>query len=335
MAMDTGSGMTHDGAEERADMVERLLKVAGVREEPPREDYERVLAAATAALWAQRSRQRRQRGLRTAGLAAALLAGVAVVLRLVPAPAAPAAAERVVGEAIVLGTGDDFWRPLRAADGPLAAGDTIRTTAGGRVALRLASGASLRIDELTEVVLASAGRMELRRGAVYVDSGAEARSDGVVEVVTAMGTARDVGTQFQVRVSLEALRVWVREGVVALQYGTQSASAAGEQLTLWSSGVLERAALLRSDPGWGWIESVAVAPPIDNRPLASVLAWIGRETGREIRYSSADAEQRARTVILHGSVHDLVPLDALDAALATTDLGYTLLPDGAILIRPR
>ena len=58
-----------------------------------------------------------------------------------------------------------------------------------------------------------------------------------------------------------------------------------------------------------------------------LLAWVARETGRQLHYESTAVEARAANVILHGNIRHLAPLAALDVMLATTDLEYTLVGD--------
>jgi hypothetical protein len=54
-----------------------------------------------------------------------------------------------------------------------------------------------------------------------------------------------------------------------------------------------------------------------------------------VTYDSAETEARVRRVILHVSGLDLSPVDALDVALAATDIEYALPDDATILLRPR
>ena len=49
-----------------------------------------------------------------------------------------------------------------------------------------------------------------------------------------------------------------------------------------------------------------------------------------LEFETAEAEQIARTTILHGSI-DMEPLPMLSAVMATTDLEHTLL-EGALQI---
>src|SRR2546427_815740 len=81
----------------------------------------------------------------------------------------------------------------------------------GRAALRLDAGPSVRLDAGSDLRLVSAHVLELRRGAVYVDTGARspngsaATASGAegpaspIEIRTSLGRVRDVGTQFEVR----------------------------------------------------------------------------------------------------------------------------------------
>jgi hypothetical protein len=65
-------------------------------------------------------------------------------------------------------------------------------------------------------------------------------------------------------------------------------------------------------------------PDMDGQPASALIAWVARETGRNLRYATPQVEQRAATVILHGEIRHLAPLEALEAMLATTDLWVEL-----------
>ena len=77
---------------------------------------------------------------------------------------------------------------------------------------------------------------------------------------------------------------------------------AGEQLTIGSTGALTRAAVDRQDPGWNWITDVTPPYAIEDRRLAEFLAWVCRETGRDLVFASPQVEAEAREIILRGSV---------------------------------
>ena len=67
---------------------------------------------------------------------------------------------------------------------------------------------------------------------------------------------------------------------------------------------------------WRWVESVAPEFTIDGRTLDEFLAWAGRETGRKIVYTSADAAREAEQTRLKGSVAGLAPEAAVAAVFA-------------------
>ena len=208
----------------------------------------------------------------------------------------------------------------------LSAGTKLRTLPGGGAALSLGDGASLRLASATEVQLDRPRELTLRSGTVYLDNRASLGTG--YRVGTPLGTVRDVGTQFEVRVADGSLRVRVREGQVEIDRpGARLTGAAGEQLEIDVLGGVTRSAIATTDPEWQWAEAMAQAPEIDGRPATELFAWVARETGRRLRYASPEVEQRAATVILHGNIRHLAPLAALDAMLATTDLEYALLGD--------
>jgi hypothetical protein len=71
---------------------------------------------------------------------------------------------------------------------------------------------------------------------------------------------------------------------------------------------------------WDWTLQAAPTIDIEGLPLAQFLAWAARETGREIVYASPEAEAEAAGIVVHGSIAELSPTEALDAVLATTSV---------------
>ena len=112
-----------------------------------------------------------------------------------------------------------------------------------------------------------------------------------------------------------------------------SAATPGEQLSIDASGVIRRTPIAADDPAWHWVQALAAAPDVDNQPLAVLVAWVARETGIKVRYATPAVERRAMTTILHGSIRNLEPLEALAVMLATTDLQHEVLADGTIMIK--
>ena len=266
------------------DLLGRIVRAAGRRETAAPEIRDRVFAAASATLQIK-LRSRRHRTLWRMAAAAAVLAAVGIgFATLQSGQALPVAfSDQFVGEATFRSDAGDSWAPL-ARDRRLLAGSQLRTGRGGRVGLILLQGASLRLDELTDVRLLSPSRVEVLAGTVYVDSRA---TGDTIEVVTPVGVTRDVGTQFEVQYRDRAQRVRVREGAVLMQVGTgEFRGAAGEQFLVSPTGGVQRAGIAANDGSWEWVQLVARAPDIENMPLSALLEWVARETGRPVRYDS-------------------------------------------------
>ncbi|MCM2269541.1 MAG: FecR family protein, partial [Thermoanaerobaculia bacterium] len=203
----------------------------------------------------------------------------------------------------------------------------------GRVALRWHDGRSLRLDEGTELVLLEAHRIELRRGALYLDS-AEALAGGGPEIATIHGRFRAIGTQFEVRLDRapeSGVRLRVRRGAVELRAGKlRDAVAAGAELHLGADGRARRAAVATHGAAWAWVLEAAPVPDVDGWTLARFLAWYGRESGLEIAYADAASAALATEVVLHGATARLRPAEALAAAAASA--GFETRAEGGRLV---
>lgn len=307
-----------------------LLAATGPRGRASPEAMAAVRAAVEAEWRATVTAGRRRRQF-TGWAAAAGVAMAAVAVWIAQPTLAPvdplvASVTRVVGEVQQDG-GDGRWIPLDAA-GPVQAGTQLRTGSGGRVALRMTDGVELRLDSGTVLALLDAEHARLTKGAVYVDSRAEASATSTdFELATPAGAVRHLGTQYEARLAGNGLRVAIREGRV--QVGTPTGAvqgAAGEQLVV-GSGRIERSALARTATEWNWLATVTPPFTLEGRNVEDFLVWAGRETGRAVVFASPDAAQRARAVILSGTVEGLTPDEALAAVLSTTSLRAGIEPD--------
>ena len=342
------------------DVLAELVRAAGRRPLPAEDDRSRVFAASQRA-WRQavQVQRRRRRYLALAASVAALAIGGTIVSQLTPTTPLPVIASTAVmdGQVLALAPRTDEWRAVGGAGDDWVAGTRLRTSAGSRVSLNLASGGSLRVDESTEMTLTSSERLVLIAGTMYFDSGTTTGTPtgtptgaatgaptgtpseaGTLEVVTSHGLVRKTGTQFEVMSTPASLRVRVREGSVEIEREQQLAGltgTAGEQLRLDSAGDVERTPFSPVDPAWSWAIALADVPPIDGRPLVELLDWVARETRHELRFADTDTENQAENVILRGSLANATPLEALEAALATTDLEHVVQEDGVLLIRLR
>ncbi len=315
--------------------VARWLQIAGPRLEAPERDAAIVKWAARAEWRRQvRAQSRRKWTWRAGGLlAAAALAGVVlnpgIFKRVEPAAQDPV----VVVAAVETRTGLE----LPASEGGLLrTGDVVETGAGGvpaRVALRMLSGASVRLDTNSRLKLVSATKLELERGAVYVDSGF-AGASGELAIRTPRGIVQHVGTQYEVRLMEEAgtVRVRVREGVVELkgEGGTFTVQAESE-LTVPEVGDVKPAELPCYGDAWQWVQEILPELHTDGRPLGEFLNWAVREGCWELRFASEVAEA-ASGELVHGSIRGLSLKQAMElVVLLGSDLNYTL-EDGVLTI---
>lgn len=200
-------------------------------------------------------------------------------------------------------------------------GEWIETGDRSRVALRFGVGTSVRLDSGSRVRPLAPGAIELSAGAVYVDSGNE---NSQFEVRTPLGIARDIGTQFEVRLIDETLRLRVRTGVVELTDRARSISGrAGTEITMSSTGAVSRPTTTHGAE-WDW--TTRVSPPLEMEgvTLATFLGGVAREQGWTVEYRETTTAHEAARIILHGSVRGLAPEDAVEVAVTTSGFHYRL-----------
>jgi hypothetical protein len=117
-----------------------------------------------------------------------------------------------------------------------------------------------------------------------------------------------VGPQYVASVHAGALQVAVREGSIAIDRGQIPVVAlAGESLTVSQDGSVARSQVDSHGQAWHWAGAIAPEFAIEGRSLDEFLAWAGRETGRKIVYTSADAAREAEQTMLKGSTSGLAP----------------------------
>jgi len=321
---------------ENDDAVARIIRLAGHR--PVADDAVRArVYAAVHARWQQSVATAPTRRLMPWLAAAAALVAVAVGLTVLRSPdgvanAAVATLQTARGEVWIARGGSDDWRQAGAGDlGELRAGDALRTATDGRAVVLLIPGASLRLNADTRVVLNAADRIEVAEGTIYLDSGGKANGAAVTRLHTPLGEVWDVGTQFELRADPQTLRIRVREGAVQFQGDDRSVhSEAGDELLIPVRGDTVRGHIAPDDDAWGWVADLASFHAQGDYTAATLLAWIGRETGRTLRFDGPATQAHAETLLLHGA-EGLSPRDTLDVVAATTDLRYAL-ESGTILI---
>jgi hypothetical protein len=234
------------------DAALRLLRLAGRREPVPLEREARLRAAVHAHWRTTLAERKRHRWLWVAlPLAAAALIVLAVLapLRGVAPRVIIGSVEMIAGQVRI----DERGVETQAAVGrQLSVGSLVVTGDGGQVALRLDKDASLRLDVASRLAMEAGDRIRLESGAVYLDNGSGAPGRGL-EIVTPFGSVQDIGTQLEVRLVGDRLRVRVREGMASLRRQSLLATVrAGEEAALGGDGAVQLTRVAADDPGWGW-----------------------------------------------------------------------------------
>jgi len=324
------------------DPLAPLFRHASARLRPP-PGIEGEIRATVRNEWQQLiNRRRRQRRSVAFGLAASILLAVTAVLMRPPAglPEDPPQLARIARQ-----SGNIFMRRLgqpeadskRLAQQGLAAGQVVHTSPDARLALNWFTGASLRLNENSELVLLSGQAIELTRGQLYVDAGTDRGTSDAnlpIEIRTRAGVVRHLGTQYITAVDPEGTTVTVREGRVSVALAqSETFAKAGEQLRVSAQGRTERLPVPVYGELWRWAESITPALELDGLSAWSFVQWAGRETGRRVVFDSDATESLARETLLRGTV-DQQPLRALGLILQTSDLDHTT-SGGEILIRQR
>jgi FecR-like protein len=312
--------------------IEALLRDAGPRAAIPEEDLAAIRDSA-------RIEWRRRYGDPASGVArrwwipVAAAASVAIVVGLVallwrgrPAKTAPPAPEVA---AVIERVGADLpWK----AGGRLLAGAPIETGPSGSVALRMAGGASVRVDGSTRLRVGSRTLVELASGAVYVDTAA----GEAVAVRAPAGVFHPAGTQFEVRVEEGSTSLKVREGSVTLEGTTRlrERAAAGEELVVDAQGSIARHSIAPFGPEWEWVLAAAAVPDIEGMKVHRFLDWIAHEAGWRVEFADGEAASLADSVDLHGSVSHLAAREAIGVVLSSAGLEHRI-TNGALVVSVR
>lgn len=317
--------------------IENVLKSAGAREKPPAA-VERAVREGLRAEW--RTMVSERRGANRGRIGMALAAGLAVAAvatwLALPRPddsAEPVGRVAIAAKGLRVDTGFfTGWKPAVSGQS-LVAGDRVKSDATGSGALALPGGATARLDRRTRVTLASADKLILERGGLYIDGGPGPAAATELAVKTASGTVRHVGTQYEVRLIGSGVRLRVREGRVEWKSkaGPVAEGRGGEQLTIARDGSVAREATPLYGESWAWIDAATPGIELDGLRLVDFLDWAARELGREVRFDRPETEREAASIILHGSVSGLTAEQALAAVLATTRVSASI-TDGQIVV---
>lgn len=338
-----------DLAEERT--VGSLLQRAGHRPDFPAEDLLQIKEAAKAE-WLRHlaekkdSVQPRQGGSKwvwSLAAAAMVLLALGVAWRwsgptVSPGSAAVAQVQFVEGAASLF-LASDGAEPQKLPltnDSQIPPGSILETppateSKGSLVALKLTSGASLRLAAGSRLVAQGPSTVALERGLLYFDEDPTSNGGPVVEIETPYGTVRHLGTQFEVKLSEQQggqepnLRVRVREGLVEVDFqGTSHRAEKGVELAVFADGSTQRQKVLPHGPQWQWVQDSAPALEIEGTSAFDYLRWVSRETGLELSFASSDLETTSMDTILHGSIQGLQPRQSLTVVLPGCDLEHQI-----------
>lgn len=223
----------------------------------------------------------------------------------------------------VLTLGDEIYRGMTIETG---AGQGISFLLARNESLRLAANSTLRVDASDQFTLLS--------GRVYADTGDLVYRDGGLRIDTPFGAVSDIGTQFAVSLQDGTLDVAVREGRVDVRRESEKFVAmSGERLKLEGQGAATVSPLALTDDFWDWTTELAPAFDIEGKSLLDFLKWASRESGRILFFEDAELRMAAMRTELHGSVSDVLPLEAVESVIATTSFRYRIDSDRIIILR--
>jgi len=327
---------------EDGDDVASLLRLAGKRDAVPPERAARIRTAARAQ-WKEGVRRRTHRRYLygAAGLAAAASLVLAVSLWMLPSDNgvstttdASMRVEAITGPAwglVAPGTVDGFRVELEPGT-EIQPGMELVTAEDGRAAIRLASGHSVRLDRSTTIRLIDGRTLALDGGALYVDSGSGTPTEHPIEIRTPLGVVRETGTQYEVRLAGDAVRLRLREGTAVLQYDGQAQEVrAGAELRLGADGVPTRQVIPTHGPEWGWIAGITPVPDLEGLTAQAFLDWIAREKGLRLAFADESTARAAGETVLGGTIEVLSPDEALDAVLPTCRMRHRVAEDVLVI----
>lgn len=325
------------------DALGQLLRTAGVPKEPDEVQTARVRADVQQHWQAGVARRQRRNRLRYGAGFGTLVAAAAVWMfavivphqAVMPAETGGAVVERLEGAVFLQLAGQATPNNhLLAVGDELPRGATIISGAGERLAVRLPNGMSLRVDQASRLVYQDALNLTLEQGAIYVSSAANApEQHQSIRVHTNLGAVRDIGTQFEVRLDGEGLRVRVREGEIELDHADSKTSAkAGTDLRLTASGVLQHNTIDAHDDSWAWVSGIAPIPAFEGKNLGFFLDWYARERGLAMVFEQPANAAQHRMTEINGKFAGFSPDTLLEVVLPACGLDYEN-QGGAILIK--
>lgn len=305
-----------------------LLKVGGMRPVVPNDVRSRVRDALHAQ-WKRATRVRLWRKRFLYGLSAvavALLlydASLWLIARDLPSSVVIGFVENRTGTVLALEDDSGEMRSQVLTKGESVTNHSwLESSDTGRILIHLLNGATVRLDVNTRFGLESESSFILDRGTIYIDSeGTGAK----LAVSTRYGTVRNRGTQFEIKVDSENIRIRVREGAIVLRHhGGEETAAAGTQLSYSDAGKLSRSEIASYSPTYDWLSEIGPTFHLEGSSLTDFLEWISRENGWKIEYMDPGIRSSAPRIMLHGSVQGLPSYEIPGVVLPVCGLSYQL-----------
>ncbi len=303
--------------------VARLLRAAGTRQELPtvlRQKWEQQFRGELRPVLKQRRRRRHA----IMGLCAGIAALGLTTLLSYQAPVPPqfdVSVVRVSGDTEL--TTRETSKQTLSAGQSLSVDDAVSTGTAGYASLDY-QGYSIRLNSETRLQLLPEG-IALLSGEIYVsDEGQNTAIDGI-KVVTHLGTIKDIGTQFTVKLHGERLVSSVRRGTIVLHtqsedYRAEAGPDTARKITFSNTEPAQLGDLAPNGPEWEWIYRSAPEFILEGQTVAAFLDWASRESGLRLQYASKSAEIYAQTTLLHGEVQGIEPDRVIEPVIATTHL---------------
>jgi ferric-dicitrate binding protein FerR (iron transport regulator) len=163
-----------------------------------------------------------------------------------------------------------------------------------------------------------------------VDSGPAAVDP--VDIHTPLGLIQEIGTQFEVRLEGETVRVRLREGTVIVHREEQAHEVrVGTELAMDRNGSVIRRSISIHGPAWRWVADIAPMIDLEGRTARAFLDWVARERGWTLAFADESVARSAGEIVLGGTLERLTLEQSLDAVLPTCRMTYRV-KDGVLWI---
>jgi ferric-dicitrate binding protein FerR (iron transport regulator) len=327
---------------DHGDDVAKLIRLAGQRPPIPEDRIQRAREAAHATWRSETRRRSRNRYVwgAVALAAAASLVVLAVnsflprqeVMRAGVGGALPV--RLLAGQAQIRNVGGERLSPPRAlaASESVPLNSVLTTSDSSRAAVRLPSGHSLRLDLSTRVRLQDSKTLHLDRGAIYLASASGSRILKALTVETSLGAIREIGTQFEVRLASDAVRVRVREGAIVLRHDdAEHEVEVGTELELAANGSTRTREIMTHGPEWDWVSGITPMLDLEGRTARTFLDWVAREQGWNLAFADDALALSAETIVVAGDIDGMTIEQALAAVLPSCQMLHRV-SDGTLLV---